>query len=70
MDIDLAAPTLPAAAVTVLLRVDGVGVEDPEGRFIAIETASVTGHRHGIFGHEDLAWAFEAVLNGVSEMDW
>ena len=62
MDVEFAAPGGPAAAGAVLLGIDGAGVEDPEGGLVAVQAASGAGYRHGIFGDEDLAGAFETVF--------
>ena len=65
MDVEFAAPGSPAAAGAVLLGVDGAGVEDPEGGFVAVEAGSGAGYGHGVFGHEDFAGAFEAVFSMI-----
>ena len=62
MDVEFAATTLPAGAGPVLLRVDGLGVEEPKGGHVGVAFAKgvvlaavgVFGpaRGHGVFGDE------------------
>ena len=56
----------PAAAVFILLCIDGDGVEQSEGWFVVVETAAFAGYGYGVFCYEDFAGAFETVLYKVS----
>ena len=61
MNVKFATAGSPAATVAILLGVDSTRVEEPEGGLVAVETTSVAGHGHGVFGHEDFAGALETV---------
>ena len=66
VDVELAASGLPARAGAVLLLVDDLGVEDPEGRHVGVEVrvdagALLARDGHRVFGEEGFVGAGEAV---------
>ena len=71
MDVEFAAAAFPARAGAVLLLVDDLSVQDPEGGRVGVQVGVgagtlLAGKGHGIFGEEGFVGAGEAVWRRIS----